>query len=184
MDDSMIIELYFARNEQAIRETDSKYGKLCLHVSNNILCNTEDAEECVNDTYLTVWNKIPPTRPCNFSAFLCKIVRNLSLKKMEFVLAIKRNRNATVSFSELEAILPDRSIACNAERDELAKAISRFLADEKEIARHVFIRRYFFFDSVSEIANRCSFTESKVKNMLYHTRNKLKDYLRKEGLYV
>lgn len=184
MEDSGIIELYFARNEQAIRETDSKYGKLCLHISNNILCNAEDAEECVNDTYLAVWNKIPPTRPCNFSAFLCKIVRNLSLKKMEFVLAIKRNRNATLSFAELESVLPDHSIACDTESEELIKAISRFLADEKEIVRHVFIRRYFFFDSVSDIAKCYSFTESKVKNMLYHTRNRLRDYLRKEGLYV
>ncbi len=184
MDDATIIELYFARNEQAIRETDNKYGKLCLHISKNILSNTQDAEECVNDTYLAVWNKIPPTRPERFSAFLCKIVRNLSLKKTEFANAGKRNRNATVSLEELEAVLPDRSRVHDVESEELARAISRFLADEKETSRYVFIRRYFFFDSISEIAKSCSFTESKVKNMLYHTRNRLRDYLRKEGFYI
>lgn len=184
MDDAVIIELYFARNEQAIRETDCKYGNMCLYISKNIMKNTQDAEECVNDTYLTAWNKIPPTRPLNFAAFLCKIVRNLSLKKTEYVLAEKRNRNATVSFAELESVLPDHCIECEMESEELAKAISSFLIHEKEDSRYVFIRRYFFFDSVSEIAKRFSFTESKVKNMLYHTRKKLREYLRKEGVYI
>lgn len=92
MDDLMIIELYFARNEQAINETDIKYGKLCLNMANNILSDNEDSKECVNDTYLSVWNKIPPTRPDNFMAYICKIVRNLSLKKLDFNLAQKRTR--------------------------------------------------------------------------------------------
>ena len=97
MDDLMIIELYFARDEQAIEETDTKYGKLCFHMANNFLSNDADAEECVNDTYLSTWNTIPPTRPNNFRAFLCKIVRNLSMKKLEFNLALKRTQNVTVS---------------------------------------------------------------------------------------
>lgn len=84
MEDLQIIELYFARDEHAIKETDSKYGKLCYWTAKNILINNEDSEECVNDTYLTLWNKIPPTRPNNFTAFICRITRNLSLKKLVF----------------------------------------------------------------------------------------------------
>ncbi len=184
MDDLMIIELYFARNEQAINETDIKYGKLCLNMANNILSDNEDSEECVNDTYLSVWNKIPPTRPDNFMAYICKIVRNLSLKKLDFNLAQKRTRKLTVSFSELEEILPDNHTAPENEYENLGKIISDFLRQEKEAPRNVFIRKYYFFDSVNDIAKRYSFTESKVKNMLYHSRNRLKKHLRKEGIRV
>lgn len=184
MDDLMIIELYFERDEQAIKETDAKYGKLCYSVANNILSNNEDSEECVNDTYLSVWNKIPPTRPNNFMAFICKIVRNLSMKKLDFNLALKRTQNITVSFSELEEILPDTRTAPDCEYEELGKLISNFLRQEKEEARNVFIRKYYFFDSISDIAAQYSFTESKVKNMLYHSRNKLREYLKKEGIEV
>ena len=184
MDDLMIIELYFARNEQAINETDIKYGKLCLNMANNILSDNEDSEECVNDTYLSVWNKIPPTRPDNFMAYICKIVRNLSLKKLDFNLAQKRTRKLTVSFSELEDILPDNPTAPENEYENLGKIISDFLMQEKETSRNVFIRKYYFFDSINDIAKRYSFTESKVKNMLYHSRNRLKKYLEKEGIEV
>lgn len=184
MDDLMIIELYFARDEQAIKETDIKYGKLCFSMANNILSNDEDSEECVNDTYLSVWNKIPPTRPSNFRAFICKIVRNLSIKKLEFNLRLKRTQNVTVSYAELEEVLPDTRTAPEWEYENLGKIISDFLDSEKEDARNVFIRKYYFFDSISDIAARYSFTESKVKNMLYHSRNKLREILKKEGIEV
>ena len=184
MDDLMIIELYFARDEQAIKETDVKYGKLCFSMANNILSNDEDSEECVNDTYLSVWNKIPPTRPSNFRAFICKIVRNLSIKKLEFNLRLKRTQNVTVSYAELEEVLPDTRTAPEWEYENLGKIISDFLDSEKEDARNVFIRKYYFFDSISDIAARYSFTESKVKNMLYHSRNKLREILKKEGIEV
>lgn len=184
MDDLMIIELYFARDDQAIKETDIKYGKLCFSIANNILFNDEDSEECVNDTYLSVWNKIPPTRPNNFRAFICKIVRNLSMKKLEFNHALKRTQNVTVSYTELEEILPDTHTAPEWEYESLGKIISDFLRHEKEDARNVFIRKYYFFDSISDIAERYSFTESKVKNMLYHSRNKLRECLKKEGIEV
>lgn len=184
MDDLEIIELYFARNEQAIKETDVKYGKHCFRLAHNILSNVQDSEECVSDTYLAVWNKIPPTRPDNFIAFLYKIVRNLSMKKLDFNLALKRNQNMTISLSELEAIMPDNRMMQEWECENLGKIISDFLRQEKEDARNVFIRKYYFFDSVSDIAKRYSFTESKVKNMLYHSRARLKDYLKKEGIEV
>ncbi len=184
MDDIKIIDLYFARNEQAIKETDIKYGKLCFGLANNILRCHEDSEECVNDTYFSVWNSVPPTRPNNFRAYLCKIVRNISLKKLNYLLAAKRSRDLTVSLSELEEIMPSEHIPSEPEGKELGKIISDFLRKEKEDARNVFIRKYYFFDTIEDIAARYEFSESKVKNMLYHSRNRLKKYLAKEGVEV
>lgn len=184
MEDDKIIALYFDRDEQAIRETDIKYGKLCHNVAQNILNDPEDSEECVNDTYLSAWNTIPPTRPTRFMAFLCKIVRNLSLKRLDYNLARKRNAGVLVSLSELEAVLPDDRFAPGLEDAEIGRLISDFLRTEKQEARAVFIRRYYFFDSVSEIAKRYSFTESRVKSMLMRTRNRLRTYLQKEGVEV
>ena len=184
MDDLTIIELYFARNEKAIEETDIKYGKLCFSVANNILFNDEDSEECVNDTYLSVWNKIPPTRPNNFMAFICQIVRFLSMKKLDFNRALKRSQNITVSYSDLEDVLPSNHFSPDWEYADVGNVISEFLREEKEDSRNVFIRKYYFFDSISDIAQRYSFTESKVKNMLYHSRIKLREFLKKEGIEV
>ena len=184
MDDLQIIELYFARDEQAIKETDRKYGKTCFRVAKNLLFNNEDSEECVNDTYLTVWNKIPPTRPNNFTAFICKIIRNLSLKRLEISNAMKRSADAIISLSEIETTLPDYSIAQGVEDEELAKLISAFLWSEKELDRNVFLRKYWFFDTISDIAERYSMRESTVKSMLFRTRNRLREFLRKEGIEV
>ncbi|MBP3627117.1 MAG: sigma-70 family RNA polymerase sigma factor [Clostridia bacterium] len=184
MDDLRIIELYFERDEQAIKETDSKYGKLCHSIAYNILNNREDSEECVNDTYVGVWNAIPPTRPNNFMAFICKIARNLSLKRLEFTKREKRSADIIISFEELAAVLPDERYAPNISDEDIGKIISEFLRNQKEDAKNVFIRKYYFFDSISEIAKRYSFTESKVKNMLFYTRNKLKDYLIREGVEI
>lgn len=184
MDDSMIIELYFARNVQAIKETDTKYGKLCFNVANNILSNREDSEECVNDTYMSIWNSIPPTRPSIFVAFICKIERNLSMKKLEYNLALKRSHNITVPYSELEEILPTIPASPDWEYENLGRLLSDFLWNQKEEVRNVFIQKYYFFDSINDIAARYSFTESKVKNILYHSRNKLRDFLKKEGIEV
>lgn len=184
MDDAMIIELYFGRDEKAIKETDKKYGRLCFTVAINILGNDEDSEECVNETYLCVWNKIPPTRPNNFMAFICKITRNLSLKRLNYNKAMKRTPESFVSFTDLEDVLPDNSIMPDMENAEIGRLISEFLNKEKPNARAVFIRKYWFFDSISDIAVRYSYSESKVKNMLYHTRNKLRVYLKEEGVEI
>ena len=182
MDDLKLIELYFQRDEQAIRETDAKYGKLCHSIAYNILKNHEDSEECVNDTYVGIWNAIPPVKPNNFTSFICKITRNLSLKHLEFSTRKKRSPDILVSLDELAAILPDDRYAPDVSDEETGKLISNFLRHQKEDARNVFLRKYYFFDSIEEIANRYAFTESKVKNMLFYTRNKLKDYLIKEGV--
>ena len=182
MEDYQIIELFFDRNELAVKETDAKYGRLCFNVANKILKNKEDSEECVNDTYLRAWNEIPPTRPNHFSAFLCKITRILALKKLEFSNAMKRASSLTVSMEELEGVLQDECIAPNTEAAELGSLISDFLRHEKSDARNVFLRKYLFFDSVNEIAERFGMNENTVKSMLFRTRNRLREYLRKEGV--
>ena len=184
MDDLTIIELYFARDEKAIKETEIKYGRLCFSVANNILGNDKDSEECVNDTYLSAWNTIPPTRPNNFMAFICKITRNLSLTRQKYNHRMKRSPDTYVSYTELERVLPDNSIIPDFDNADIGKLISEFLKHEKPEARAVFIRKYWFFDSISDIAARYSFSESKVKNMLYHSRNKLRIFLRKEGVEI
>lgn len=184
MDDRQIIDLYFERSESAIKETEAKYGKLCMSIARNILGSEADTEECVNDTYLSVWNMMPPRRPNNFTAFISKITRNISLKRVRFNTTQKRSAQADISLSELEEVLPDHHYQSDIEDEQLGKLISNFLRTEKPDARNVFIRKYWFFDTVSEIADRYSFSESKVKSMLYHTRNRLRDYLNKEGVYL
>lgn len=184
MDDLRIINLYFERNEQAITETSTKYGKLCHSIAYNILHNYEDSEECVNDTYIGMWNAIPPTRPNNLTAFICRITRNLSLKRLEYLKREKRSADIVLSLDELTAVLADNQYAPDVSDEDIGKLISQFLRTQKDDVRNVFIRKYYFFDSIKEIAVRYSFTESKVKNMLFSTRNKLKDYLIKEGMEI
>ena len=184
MDDLNIIELYFARDEEAIKQTDIKYGKLCHSVAYNILNNSGDSEECVNDTYMEVWNAIPPTRPSNFMAFVCKITRNLSLKRLESMSRQKRSQAILISLDDLAEVLSDESIADGVSDEDIGKLISDFLRNEKSEIRDVFIRKYYFFDSIGDIAKRYDFTESKVKNMLHHTRTKLKDFLIKGGIEI
>lgn len=184
MDDRSIIELYLARDEQAIAKTQAKYGKLCMRIAHNVLGNEQDAEECVNDTYAGLWNAIPPARPDNLTAFICRVARNLALKRLSGLTRQKRDRAVTVSLSELEEILPDESLAASRDEGEIGVLISDFLRTEKEDARNVFIRKYYFFDSVEAIAKRYGFSQSKVKSMLYHTRNRLKEYLTKENITI
>lgn len=182
MEDFQIIALYFARNELAIAETGRKYGRLCFNIAHNILYNNEDSEECVNDTYLNTWNTIPPKKPSNFMAFLCKITRNLSLKRLNYNTAQKRNPELLVSFDELEAVLPDEQIQEQVSDKEIGAAISRFLKTVSADSRNVFIRKYWFCDSIKTISERYSFSEGKVKSMLHRTRKGLKEYLEKEGI--
>lgn len=182
MEDFQIIALYFARNELAIEETGRKYGRLCFSIAHNILYNNEDSEECVNDTYLKTWNAIPPKNPGNFMAFLCKITRNLSLKRLNYNTAQKRNPELLVSFEELETVLTDEQIQEQISDEEIGAAISRFLKTVSADSRNVFIRKYWFCDSIKTISNRYSFSEGKVKSMLHRTRKGLKEYLEKEGI--
>lgn len=185
MEDSRIIELYWERNEQAIKETSIKYGGLCIHIAQNILMSYEDSEECVNDTYFAVWNVIPDERPAKFSAFVSKITRNLALKKYEYLTAAKRNPAAVTSFEELEDCVSGiGSVETEMEKKRIEHAISQFLWQQREEKRNVFIRRYWYFDSLESISKSTGFTQSKVKSMLYSMRKKLKKYLEREGITV
>lgn len=183
MEDHSIIELYWNRSEQAIRETELKYGKLFYHIARNILHNPADAEECVNDTYLGAWNAIPPARPRVLSAYLCRIARNLALKKHQQIHAARRNPTVAVSFEELEDCLAsgdldDRNFA----DDQLADCINRFLDTLDAEPRQVFVRRYWYFDSVKEIMKRYRMSKSKVESMLFRTRHKLRTWIEEEGI--
>lgn len=182
MDDKSIIELYFSRDEDALKETALKYGRLCYSIAYNVLGNREDAEECVNDTYAGMWGAIPPARPDNLTAFISKIARNLSLKRLEHQARAKRS-GVSVSLSELEDVISDGDVFEHITEEELGRLISDFLRGETREVRGVFIRKYFFFDSVSQISKRYSFTESKVKSMLFHARKRLGEYLRKNGIF-
>jgi RNA polymerase sigma-70 factor (ECF subfamily) len=183
MDDTKIVALFFARSEDAITETDLKYGKLCRYVAMNILNNYEDSEECVNDTYFGVWNAIPPQKPNKFSAFISKIARNLALKKYEYMSAAKRNPEVVISLAELEECVSGRDcVETELENRRIEKTISDFLWQQDTEKRTVFIRRYWYFEPIDSICKRCGFSQSKVTSMLYHTRQKLRHYLESEGI--
>ena len=185
MDDNKIIELYWERTEEAIKETSIKYGRLCTHIAENILACHEDSEECVNDTYLAVWNAIPTERPHTFSAFISRITRNLALKKYEYISAAKRNPNAITSLDELgDCVSGTESIETEIEKREIESFINQFLWKQPEEKRHIFIRRYWYFDSIEIICKNTGFSQSKVKSMLYEMRQKLKKYLESEGIEV
>jgi len=183
LDDAKIIELYWARSEDAISETDVKYGRLCRYIARNILANPQDEEECVNDTYFGVWNAIPQNRPNVLSAFIGKIARNHALKKYEYVSAEKRNPDAACSLAELEeCVSGGDSVESELESRRIEKAISDFLWQQDEAKRKAFIRRYWYFDPIAIISRRYGFSESKVTSMLHQTRRKLRAYLESEGI--
>lgn len=184
MEDSQIVELFLARDENAIAHTQHKYKPLCLKIAYNILGSHEESEECVNDTLLGAWNSIPPNRPANLKAYICKIARNVSLSRLKFNTRKKRNSDFDCSLEELGDIIPDSRLSADTTDEELGRAIDEFLGTLSRDARGVFLRKYWFFDSVSEIADRYGFSESKVNNILYRTRNKLRNYLIKEGIYL
>lgn len=183
MSDAEIVELYFARSEQAIAATDAKYGALCFYLARNILAGAEDSEECVNDTYLSLWQLIPPEQPNRFSAFISKITRNLALKKYEYITAAKRNPQAALSLTELEdCVSGNYSVENEVENHRIEQAISEFLWQQDVEKRLVFIRRYWYFDSIAAIAAQSGFSNSKVASMLHQTRQKLRVFLEREGV--
>ena len=186
MTDTEIIDLYWERSESAIHETERRYGRYCTTIAMNILRNEEDAEECVNDTYFKAWNSIPPERPSVFPAFLGRIARNLALDKYKARKAQKRASDETaLLLSELEDCIPSgRSVEDEVDAGIAAEAIDRFLSFTKKEDRVLFVRRYWYADSITMIAQRYSMGESRVKTNLFRTRNKLKDYLEKEGITI
>lgn len=185
MEDREIIDLYWVRDEAAIRETDRKYGRLCNYIAGHILSSKEDCEECVNDTYFAVWNAIPDKRPNRFLAYIGRVVRNLALKKYEYVAAAKRNPEAVTSLEELgDCVCGRGSVESEIENRRIENAIDDFLWQQEEGKRNIFIRRYWYFDSIKDICERTGFGQSKVKSMLFEMRKKLKLYLEGEGIQV
>ncbi len=185
MKDASIVKLYWERSENAIKETDLKYGKLCRHLSDNILNNISDAEECVNDSYLAVWNAIPDARPENFSAFLCRIVKNLSFKRLEHITAQKRKPEVLISLDELQdCISSSANPEASCDAAEMAEVISCFLRRQEEQNRNIFLRRYWYYDSVKCIANDYGMKEEKVSQILFKIRKKLKKHLEQEGYNI
>lgn len=178
MEDNNIIDLFFDRSEQAIRELDKKYGKVCHSLSYNILNSRQDAEECVNDAYLGTWNAIPPARPNPLLAFLCKIVRNLSLMRYHTNKAIKRGGSYTVALEELEDCLASpNTVEDTIEEQELVRLIEDFLDDLSPENRILLMRRYWFADSYREIAIRAGISEKSVSVRLTRIRKQLRNYL-------
>lgn len=185
MDDEKIIELFFNRSEQAIEEVDKKYGKTCHNISYNILHNKLDAEECVNDAYLGAWNAIPPARPNPLLTYLCKIVRNLSLKRYEFNTAIKRNSTYDVAMEELESCLSSpETVESEIALKELTHIIENFLDSLSTANRVIFLRRYWFSDTYSDIAARVGMTEKNVSVRLTRIRENLRNYLTEREVLV
>lgn len=185
MDDKEIVELYWQRNEQAIKETADKYGAYCRKISLNILSDLSDSEENVNDAYMQAWLSIPPHKPDSLMAFLGKLTRNLALNRYKAINAKKRLWNQfAISLDELSDCTPSNiMVEQEAEIAELGKSISSFLYSQKEDIRNVFICRYFYCDSVKEISDRFGYSQSKIKSMLMRARIRLKSYLKKEGYY-
>lgn len=182
LQDNEIIELYFARDERAIGETQTKYGDYCFTVANNILSDRLDSEECVNDTWLKTWNSIPPVRPKIFSAFLAKITRNSAINRLNYRMAKKRAKSC-VAFDEIGECVPS---GANTEESvilrELEERINSFLRTLSKRDRSVFIRRYFFSESTGTIAEKYNLKEDNVLTILSRTRKKLKKVLEEGNL--
>lgn len=184
MKDSDIIDLYWKREEKAVEVTADKYGSYCYSIAYNILYNHEDAEECVNNTWLGAWNSMPPQRPNCLSAWLGKIARNISINRFKQYNAKKRGAGQTkLVLSELEECIPSQA---NVERvvDEMVfvEAINQFLYAMPEQKRNIFIRRYWYLSPVRDIAKVYGMSESRVISMLFRMRNELRAHLEKEGI--
>ena len=183
MDDAEIVSLYWLRDQEAIRQTDLAYGTMCRALSRRILRSAEDAEECVNDSYYRLWDRIPPERPQSLGAYLSRIVRNVSLDRLRELDACKRGGGTvSVALDELRGVCGTDDAESLLAAKELGRAVDRFLRTEPERNRNVFLRRYYFFETRSEIAARFSISAAQVSVILSRTRKRLRNYLKQEGL--
>ncbi len=185
LEDRQIISLFFDRSEQAITALAEKYGPACRGMAKNILGSALDAEECVNDAYLAVWNSIPPQRPDPLRSYLFGIVRNISIAKYHSNTAQKRNSHYDVALGELEDCLADPVTTEQVlDARELARQINRFLGTLDKDSRILFVRRYWYADSISDLARRFCITENHVSVRLSRIRGRLKKHLKQEGFYL
>ena len=181
--DENIIELFFARSEQGIRELDTKYGKDCHNLSYHIVGSRQDAEECVNDAYLGTWNTIPPQNPNPLLSYVCRIVRNLAIKKYHTNTAAKRNSIYDVALDELENCFPSSvSVEDEFNAIETARIIDKFLKTLDQENRIMFVRRYWHSDSIDDLAKLFHTSNHNISVRLSRTREKLKKHLIKEGV--
>lgn len=183
VDDSDIVKLFLERNEDALSEVSAKYRRYCFSIALNIVGSEEDAEECVNDTLMRVWDMIPPHNPQTLSTFLGKITRNIAIDRHRQTLAEKRGGGeADMAFEELAEIIPDGgSVESDAERRELLNEINAFLGKLPDTKRDIFMCRYWYCDSIAKIAGELGLSEGNVSVILNRTRRKLKEYLKKRG---
>ncbi len=182
MDDLQIIKLYWSRDEEALKETNTKYGRLLHSIALNILSNHEDSEECVNETYLKAWNAIPPQKPDSLTAYLGRIVRNLSINRWHENRAKKRYDGADALLSELSDCIPSlNSVEREIEAKELTRVISEWLCTLPQDDRVLFLRRYWFGDPINKLARECGTTPAKLSGRMYRLRQRLKDALEREG---
>lgn len=184
MEDAAIVDLYWQRSERAISETDRKYGHYCHSIAYHICGAKEDAEECVNDTWLHAWNRMPAERPSALGAFLGRITRNLALDRIKARNTVKRGGGQVpLALSELEDCIPGGISPEQAlEEKELEAVIGRFVAALPKTEKTVFVLRYFYLTPIDEIAEKMNFSSGKVKSMLFRSRKKLRAVLEKEGL--
>lgn len=184
MEDREILDLYWKRNEQAIRETDRAYGPKLQGLACRIVENREDSEECVSDTYMAAWDHIPPQKPGYFFAWLAKVCRNFAFGILDRRNAAKRSAEIMTLTAEMELCIPDSRREAELEGKEIGRILNAFLEELSKESRILFLRRYWYAESIAEIAARYGMGESKVKTSLLRTRNKLRQHLEKEGIRV
>jgi len=185
LEDSKIIDLFFARKEQAVEELEKQYGSAIRKTATNILHDRLDVEECVNDTYLGCWNSIPPQHPNPLISFVCRIARNLAVSRLRRETAARRNSSFDLVLDELEDLIPSRmNVETDYETKELIAAINHFLSKLDYDDRFLFVRRYWFADSVKDIAAAMNSRENRISVRLFRLREKLRKTLEKEGFLV
>lgn len=184
MDDKIIVDLFFERNEDAIKKAEEKYSRYCNYIAQSILPLKEDCEEVVNDTYLRAWNSIPPAKPNNLKSFLGTITRNLALDRHDRNTAQKRKGNTNLVYDEVAEIIPDTSSSQLTDELSTRNALNKFLASLSQEKRIVFMQRYWYLSSVKEIAENNGLSENNVKIILMRLREKLKKFLEKEGVCI
>lgn len=184
MEDSKIIALFYARDEAAIQHTADTYGRRLFHLADNIVKNDQDAEESVSDTYMRAWATIPPQKPKHFFAYLAKICRHIALDKLDWKMAAKRKAEVVSLTQEMSACIPDSQRDREMAGKELGMILDAFLRTLTPENRMVFLRRYWYVDTITEIAARYGISEGAVQMRLNRTKVKLADYLKKEGIWV
>ena len=184
MDDRRIVELFLERSEEAILETDIKYGRYCHKIAFNVLGNDEDSEECVNDAYMRAWGSIPPNEPDSMASYIGRITRNLALDKLRQKQSDKRgNGEVPVVLDELaECVSGHDELERRQDSAEIAAAIDSFLDELNSVERGVFMRRYWMMEPIADVANRYDISVSKTTTMLFRLRNRLKNHFMKEGI--